>query len=322
MKYFSFILLTLLIFNCTSNSKWKTIDANGTCTVRHECGFVAHNNALYLIGGRGIKPVDRFDVNTNSWEALTATPIEMNHITPVSINGSIYIVSGLTGNYPKEKTLTHVYKFNSENNSWETVFEIPKERRRGGAGVTIHNNKIYIANGIIDGHTSGTSALFDVYDPKNNTWKILPDAPTKRDHSSAVVIDKKLVSLGGRNTSYHEPNNFEAFFKTVIKTVDYFDFETQQWSTYKNELPNPAAGSGTVVLGKKLYFFGGETAAKEASNLMYSFNIDTKEWTKEPSLDKGRHGTNAVVLNNAIYIASGSGNQGGGPELTSIEIYN
>ena len=54
---------------------------------------------------------------------------------------------------------------------------------------------------------------------------------------------------------------------------------------------------------------------------MFSFNLNDKTWKEKPSLNIGRHGTNAAVLNDKIYIASGSGNQGGGPELTSIEIY-
>ncbi len=82
-----------------------------------------------------------------------------------------------------EKPLTHVYKFNTEKDTWQTVIEIPVDRRSGGAGVTVFNNKIYITNGIVNGHTSGT-----------------------------------------------------------------------------------------VVLDNELYFFGGETAKKEANKLMFSFN--------------------------------------------------
>ena len=320
-KTLNFLFIIVLILGCKKNPKWEVINAKGNCTARHECGFVAHKEALYLIGGREDKPVNKYTIANNTWSSLKQPPIEMNHITPVSFNGSIYIVSGLTGNYPLEKPLTHIYKFDTEKEIWQTVFEIPIERRRGGAGVVLFKNKIYITNGIVNGHTSGTSSMFDVYDPINNTWEVLPNSPTKRDHSSAVVLDNYLIALGGRNTSYHEENNFQAFFKTIINTVDYFDFSTQEWSTFKEVLPNPAAGSGTVILKNELYFFGGETAKKEANKLMFSFNLNDKKWKQKPSLNIGRHGTNAAVLNNKIYIASGSGNQGGGPELTSIEIY-
>ncbi len=321
MKY-SILFSALILVSCSRTNNWKIIEAQGNCSARHECGFVAHNNAIYLIGGRGLKPVDKFEIGSEAWEALNNTPIEMHHITPVSINGAIYIVTGLTGNYPKEKPLNSVYRYRPENKTWTSVLKIPESRQRGGAGITVFNSKIYIVNGITNGHTSGTNAMFDVYDPVKNTWEILPDAPTKRDHSAAAILDNKLIALGGRNTSYHEPNNFQAFFKTVINTVDCFDFKTKEWQILDTKLPNPSAGGGIVVLNDKLFFLGGETEQKEASKEMYSFELGTNTWTKEASLNQGRHGTNAVVLDTSIYIASGSGNQGGGPELTSIEIYN
>lgn len=323
MKHpFVYILLAFLFQNCSGEPSWKLVGTNGSCSARHECGFVANKNALYLIGGRGEKPIDKFTPATNTWTSLNPTPIEMHHITPVSLNNYIYIVSGLTGQYPKETPLTHIYRFDPEKDIWETIFEIPKSRRRGGAGVTIHNNKIYVVNGISDGHTSGTSSLFDVYDPIKNTWKILPNSPAPRDHCAAVTLGDSLISIGGRNTSYHEPNNFQAFFNTVIDTVDYFDFKKQSWHTFKIKLPNPAAGAAAVILHNELYFFGGETKKKAASNKMFCFKPIQKKWIQKSSLKQGRHGTNAVVLNDHIYIASGSGNQGGGPELTSIEVYN
>ena len=321
MKYLLKLLFIFLLISCNTQSKWSVIDVKKSCTARHECGFVAHNNALYLIGGRGDKPVEKFNVDTETWSPLNHLPLEMNHITPISFGDAIYIVSGFTGEYPLEKPLEYIYKFNTEKDTWETIFEIPLDRRRGAAGVTIYNHKIYIVNGIKNGHTSGTTSFFDVYDPVNNTWKILPNSPTKRDHSASAILDNKLIALGGRRSEYHEPDNFQAFFKTAMDNVDYFDFETEKWNTFEAKLPNPAAGSGAVVLNDELYYFGGETGNIATNKTMYSFNINTKTWSQKSSLNTGRHGTNATILNNKIYIAAGSGNQGGSPELTSIEVY-
>ena len=103
---FKYLFIIVIIFGCKSNPKWNLINAKGNCTARHECGFVAHKDALYLIGGRGDKPVNKFTIANNTWSSLKQPPIEMNHITPVSFNGSIYIVSGLTGDYPLEIPLT------------------------------------------------------------------------------------------------------------------------------------------------------------------------------------------------------------------------
>jgi len=37
-----------------------------------------------------------------------------------------------------------------------------------------------------------------------------------------------------------------------------------------------------------------------------------------PSLPVGRHGTQAAALGDKVYIAAGSGNRGGGPELDDL----
>ncbi|MFY0652616.1 MAG: galactose oxidase [Cyclobacteriaceae bacterium] len=320
MKNFLILVFAVLLATPVF-SQWRTIRTRNQCSARHECGFVEHKKDLYLVGGRRIHPVEKFTVADSAWAQLAETPLEMHHITPVSVNDKIYVVGGLTGKYPKEPPLSHVYAFDPKTNTWVKVFEIPEDRRRGGAGVTVYKGQIYIVNGITLGHTSGTCAMFDVYDPEANTWTKLPDAPTIRDHSSAVVLGGKLIALGGRNTSYHEEGKFSAFFSTVRTTVDYFDFKTQKWDTYKSEVPAPSAGAGAVAFKGKVYFVGGETGEKPANHHMYAFNPKKDEWVKKSYLNRGRHGTNAVLRSGKIYIAAGSGNRGGGPELTSIEVY-
>jgi hypothetical protein len=49
------------------------------------------------------------------------------------------------------------------------------------------------------------------------------------------------------------------------------------------------------------------------------FNPGTGLWRKGPYLMTGRHGTNALVYQSAIYIAGGSANRGGGPVLPTME---
>ncbi len=311
-----FLLLTFVVA-----AQWKTLDTNGSCTARHEAGFVAHSGNLYLMGGRGIKPVEKYSPDDNTWTTLKPTPIEMHHFTPVSLNGKIYVMGGMTGNYPKELPLSHIYTYDPEADIWEKVFEIPENRRRGGGGVVVHKKKIYFVNGITYGHTSGTCAMFDVYDPSKNTWTVLLDAPTSRDHNGAVVIGNQLIAIGGRNTSYHEPDNFASFFATPKSSIDYFDFKTKKWATYTASLPVPGAGAGVVQLDGKVYFIGGETGEDLANNDVYAFDPSTQQWIEKPSLVRGRHGTNATVHNGRIYIAAGCANRGGNPELNSIEVY-
>ncbi|MCF2946994.1 hypothetical protein L0668_02670 [Paraglaciecola aquimarina] len=301
-------------------AKWQTLDAQGHSTARHESGLVAHKDKVFVIGGRGVKSIDVYDPASNAWQNKSKTPFEMHHITPVSIDGKILIVTGLTGRYPKEQPITHVWEYDPKQDQWQQGFEIPETRRRGGAGVTIYQGKVYIVNGIKLGHTSGTTNMFDVYDPKLKTWQVLTDAPHIRDHSNAVVLDGKLIAFGGRNSSYHEPSKFGAFFTQVNDKVDVYDFAKDTWHTLKVRLPIATAGGGAVAYNNRLYYTGGEHAPKAANNRTVSFDFASNTWIEEAKLNRGRHGTNAGLIGNKMYIAMGSGNKGGGPELNSIEV--
>jgi xylan 1,4-beta-xylosidase len=52
-----------------TSSRWAIIDAEGEVKGRHENGFVEYKGKFYLIGGRGINPVNVFDSATHIMES-------------------------------------------------------------------------------------------------------------------------------------------------------------------------------------------------------------------------------------------------------------
>ena len=228
---------------------WSTVTVSENPTARHEAAMVAIDGKAYLMGGRGVKPVEEFDPETRAWRKLGPTPLEMHHFQPVSYGNLIYVMTAMTGKYPKETPLETVYIYDPASDSWRQGAKIPPERRRGGAGTAVYDGKIYLACGIVDWHTSGTVAWFDEFDLRTGEWRELPDAPRVRDHFSAVVNDERLYLVGGRDTSYHEPGNFTAFFGTVIPDVDVYEFASGKWTTLPGKLRVPTAAGGLVESG-------------------------------------------------------------------------
>ena len=173
--------------------------------------------------------------------------------------------------------------------------------------------------GIQDGHWDGHVAWLDEYDPSKNVWRRLPDAPHVRDHVQAAVIDDKLYLAGGRRSTAR----IGQVLNLTEAAVDVYDFRSNVWSTLheSNNLPTLRAGNAAVVMGKRLLVIGGESGAQvPAHSEVEAFNTKTGKWEKLPSLQQGRHGTGAVNIGGKIYIVAGSGNRGGGPELSSIEV--
>ena len=238
MKNISNLLLItfilLLVFNSfkvqgtnLNEYRWTTIDATGEVTGRHENVFIEYKDKFYLIGGRGINPVNVFDPQTNTWEAKGKSPIEIHHFQAIVHKDAIYMLGAMTGGYPKETPLENIWIYHPETDTWEKGPEIPKDRRRGGAGSVIYNNKIYMVCGIEFGHSSGTNNYFDSYDLITGEWEIHTKAPHIRDHFPAIVVNDRLYCIGGRNTSVHYNDRFNAFLEATIPYVDVYDFNEE-----------------------------------------------------------------------------------------------
>ena len=319
------LLLSLPVFsNAQDTSKtenrhgWQIIQAQGVPEKREDCAFVEVNGLFYLIGGRGIKPVDVFDPATNTWQAKGKTPVELNHFQAVAIKNIIYVVGAMNGGYPHEKPLENIYTYNTQTDEWQKGPGMPMGRLRGSGGCVVYKGKIYLISGIQDGHYDGTVNWMDEFDPATGQWRTMPDVPHPRDHFNAVLIGHKLYLAGGRRTSAKT----KQVIQMTVPEIDVFDFKKQTWETLPvtQNLPTVRAGCAAVNYKNMLVVIGGESAAQTASHHeVEAFDTKTGTWAKLPELATGRHDTGALTYKNRIYIAAGSANRGGGPDQNTIE---
>lgn len=281
---------------------------------RHEAAFVGVGDRFYLLGGRRIQPVSIYDVKKQKWMDGTPPPIELHHFQAVVYQEEIYIVGAMTGRYPGETPVPNMYIYNPKTGDWRQGPAIPTDRQRGGAGAAMLGDVLYLVCGIKDGHRGDHKKWLDAYDFKTNTWQQLPDAPRPRDHFQVQIVDGKIYTLGGRTTKSEEGP-----FKNTITAVDVYDIEKQTWSTLPNDLPTPRAGNFSMALGPVILVLGGESNfQKPAHSEVEVLDTKTGEWHDLPALPQGRHGTGVVWYKEQLYTASGSGNRGGGPELTDL----
>lgn len=299
--------------------KWQTLNCVGEPIARHEAAFVEANGKFYLLGGRRIQNVSIFNPKTNTWESGAKPPIELHHFEGFSYKGNIYVVGAHTGKYPREKSLKQTYLYQPATDKWVEGFEMPENRVRASHTAKVYKNKLYIAGGIVDGHWEGHVKWFDCYDFATGKWSTLPDIPRYRDHASSVIINNKLYLIGGRVSS----GAIGKVFELTEPMVDVYDFKTGKWETLKEQLKYPRAGATAVAMGNKIIIAGGESMSQKlAHNEVECYDTQTGEWSVLPPLNNGRHGTQIILYKKKLYIASGSGNRGGKPELTSIERFS
>lgn len=317
MKPILLSLLFLLSFAAFSQESWTTSQPKTEATSRHESSFVECEGKLYALGGRGERPVDEYDPKTNTWTKLADAPMEIHHFQAVSYKGEIWIVGALTGGYPHETPIPNILIFNPKTKTWRDGPQLPENRQRGSAGVFVRNDKIYMVCGIQDGHFDGFVRWFDHLDPATGKWTVLPSAPRARDHVSAALVGDKLY-LAGARTSYARIGKV---LELTTKEIDFFDFETNTWTTIETEIPTPRAGNSNLGIGPYLVILNGESSAQTPAHAEVEvLDTRTNTWSKLPNLNQGRHGTGAAYLDGKIYVHAGSANRGGGPEINTMEV--
>ncbi len=301
------------VFNWNIASTWVDKDEDENYTARHENSFVQAGDKFYLMGGReNPSTIDVYDYTSDLWNSLVdSAPFEFNHFQATEYQGLIWVIGSFKDNaFPTETPAEYVWAFDPANEEWIQGPEIPAARRRGSAGLVMNNNKFYVVAGNTIGHDGGYVSYFDEFDPATGIWTALTDAPRARDHFAAVTIGDKLYVSGGRLSG-----GAGGVFAPTIDEVDVYDFVSQSWTTLPTgqNIPTPRGGPSAVNFNDKLMVIGGESeTAGPALTTVEEYDPLSQTWTTLPGLNSPRHGTQAIVSGNGIFILAGSPIQGGG----------
>ncbi len=300
--------------------QWRNKDEAENYTPRHECSVVQAGNRFYLMGGReNAKTIDVYDYTANIWTQIPdSPPEEFNHFQATEYKGLIWVIGAFKTNaFPNETPADYIWAFDPVKEEWIQGPEIPNNRKRGSAGLVVYNDKLYIAGGNTRGHNGGYVNWFDEYDPATGNWTPLANAPRARDHFHAGLIGNKMYLAGGRLSGGQGGT-----FRPTIAEVDVYDFTTGTWSTLpaNQNLPTPRGAPAVANFNDKLVVIGGEVenqqvygeTVDDALKITEQYDPDTQQWTRLPDLNSERHGTQAIVSGNGIFVLAGSPNRGGG----------
>ncbi len=307
------------------NATWNEQTDDENYTARHECSFVQAGDKFYLFGGReNSTTLDVYDYQGKTWSQIAnSAPAEFNHFQALEYQGLIWVIGAFkTNGFPNEAPADHVWAYNPATDEWIQGPEIPTGRKRGSAGLVVHNGKFYIIAGNTIGHNGGFISWFDEFDPATGVWTALPDAPRPRDHFHAAVMGNKLYVAGGRLSG-----GLGGTFAPLIAEVDVYDFTTGTWSTAP-DLPTPRAAASVASFNNEIYVIGGEigedlqgNTVGDAVKMTEAFNPATGTWSTKADLLTERHGTQAIVSGNGIHVTAGSNTQGGGGKMKNMEFF-
>ena len=140
---------------------------------------------LYLLGGYPpsrvtVRTVQIYDIASDSWTLGPPLPEPNNHGMAASVNGKLYLIGGQTRASGQDSYVATVYELDPEVGEWLEKSPMPTAR---SAGVALTQaGKIYVAGGRPPrGHD------FAVYEPATDSWEVLSDLPSQRNHLIGAV---------------------------------------------------------------------------------------------------------------------------------------
>ncbi|NNF66795.1 MAG: hypothetical protein HKM98_04725, partial [Gammaproteobacteria bacterium] len=300
--------------NVLPDSGWATLPSSNH--PRHESSLVAFGTKLILMGGRGARPVEIFDLETNQWSTRSSPPLELHHFQATVVDGLVYIIGAYTGSWPFEDAVDHVYTYDPILDQWSVGPLIPAERRRGSAAAVVHQNQIYVAGGIVGGHGEHAEAKrwLDKFDPATGSWTVLPDMPTARDHFGAAIVAGKIYAVAGRDSGASDGVD------VTVSQTDVYDINASSWGTLpsSSNIPTARSGVGVTSSGDLVIVIGGEGQG-QAWDSVEALDTTSGNWQTLPAIPTARHGMGAATINGSVYVAAGSQSQGGGPETGALE---
>lgn len=296
--------------------QWQPLQSRdgSVLTARHEAAGVVVGDAIYLIGGRDNRPVERYSVTSGQWENLGLAPLELHHVQPVVLGTDIVLAGAFTCCYPEEKIVAEMHVFDTLTDTWRVGDSMPVDRLRGSTAAVAHQGRLYLLGGNTRGHSGGAVAWFDEYDPATGNWRTLPDAPNARDHFSAVMIGNELVAAAGRQSSMPNPAD------NPVQAVDIYDFDTGLWRSV-SAIPTPRGGAVAVAHGQEVIVAGGEiNTSSVALNVVEAYDVVADQWRSLSSMSSGRHGSGGGVIDNRLLMLSGASRIGGSHETDDAEM--
>lgn len=184
---------------------------------------------------------------------------------------------------------------------WSQGPDVPAPRLE--PGVTALGQRVVVVGGFDTDLMAGLDITkrVDVYDPLDNTWSHLPDAPVAWTHIQLAAIGSTVYLLGGLEGQAYTARG-EAY---ALNTLD----ASPQWMQLASMPAGMERGSAAVIVAPpRIYLLGGaSTTSALATNLYY--DTEANMWGQlTPDLPQARsHPAGMRRVDGTLIVAGGLG---------------
>ena len=262
-------LSTVDVYDTQTNT-WHT--AANMPTPRVAARTAVFSNEIYTFGGydrkgpRGAfrykKNVEMYDTGTDTWVKKRDMPTLRNGFMPAVVDGKIYIIGGSVHDKKLDRDVATglVEVYDPLTNKWKKRADMPTER---DANAVVVDGKIYVIGGYTWLRVPGLIERFvrsiEVYNPKTDKWRQLPEMPMFKGWFSTVAVDDEIYTIGGINLETKRTGD-----------VDVYNPTTSKWRKIE-PMTIPKTTSAVVVRGT-IYALGGLRDGGQFSPIVEAFD--------------------------------------------------
>ncbi|CAI8165646.1 MAG: N-acetylneuraminate epimerase [Bacteroidota bacterium] len=225
-----------------------------------------------------------------TFQDLTPLPEDYLSLLTTSTDGQNIIIN--CGDSPQDYIF--LYKYSTENDSWNTITTNPSLEKLIYANGEIINNNLYRFNG-----RNGNGEL-EIIDLDSGDVSYGSNNPNPVSQGGSAVNGNNIYVFGG-NLNGEYSNKFY-----------YYNIIFDSWT----ELPNMPEAKNTrgEFINKKLYVIGGYNG--NVSNKIDVYNTETNSWENQYVMPFAVSAHSTAVFDNKIYIISDYS------EMTRIVIFD
>lgn len=224
--------------------------ASADGTVAQTAALMPTSRYLYALRGASRTDFWRYDITSNNWTSMSATPAVVSRGGSLATDGTlIYALRGASSDF---------WEYNPATNVWTVKSTAPAAVSAGGALVHV--------NGALYAFQGGSNAFWK-YTISTNTWSVMSTAPANTGWGAALTTNgTDIFATRGGNTN--------VFWKYTVAT--------NTWSTLATV---PAAVDG----GGALSFDGNNIYALRGGNFnnFYRYSIGSNSWTSLSNTPNG-----------------------------------
>jgi N-acetylneuraminic acid mutarotase len=264
-------------------------------TPRSEIYCAVRDNEITVAGGLGyfatVASCETYHPDSDQWMLCPALPKRLHHVAMASDDAFIYASGGYVSLTFRPDNDSSLWSLASSGKTWQQVSPLPLPI--GEHTMVRVGSALYLIGGRANGGESDAVHRFDL---NTKRWTIGASMRVARHSSAAVVVDRDVWILGGRNATHD----------SRMINVEIYDTKTDQWRDGPN-LPVGRGGHSAVLLGRKIHVFGGEQFDPgEVLNRHDVFDLQTSRWRTEAAAPTPRHGTAACVVGSRAYVIGGA----------------